>query len=161
MDRGDVIRIVLVLHVLGAIAGLGTNLTYGLIMSVGDRAGGAQRVFAIETIRKLDRRLANPAYMAQLATGLLLVWLLKLDLFGTSWLLLGLLLYVVVAVLGITVFAPLSRERGALAEQLAGGDETVAAEYGAVARRANRSGVIVTAIVVAIVVLMVAKPTLW
>ncbi|MGH2596867.1 MAG: DUF2269 family protein [Actinomycetota bacterium] len=161
MGRGDWIRLVLVLHVLGAIAGLGTNLTYGLIMTIGDRAGGTQRVFSIQMIQKLDRRLANPAYMAQLATGLLLVWLLKLDLFGTSWLLLGIALYVIVAVLGISVFAPISRRRGALAERLAAGDETVAEEYGAVARRANRLGVFVTAIVVVIVALMVAQPQLW
>ena len=141
--------------------GLGTNLTYGLIMAIGDRAGGEQRVFAIRTIQKLDRRMANPAYMAQLATGLLLVWLLELDLVGTSWLLLGLLLYVAVAVLGISVYAPLFRRRLALAERLAEWDEGVAGGYAEVARRADRLGVLVTAIVVAIVALMVVKPTLW
>ena len=130
-------------------------------MAIGDRASGEQRVFAIRTIQRLDRRMANPAYLAQLVTGLLLVWLLELDLLGTSWLLLGLLLYVIVAVLGISVYAPLFRERLALAEQLAGGDDEVTASYADVARRADRLGVLVTALVVVIVALMVVKPTLW
>ena len=163
MARGDWIRIVLVLHVIGAIMGLGTNLTYGLITSVGERAGGERRVFALGLIRTLDRRLANPAYMAQLATGLLLVWLLKMDLFGTSWLLLGLVLYIAVAVLGITVYAPVLRRQSALAEELASGDgnEAAAPEYGAVARRSRQLGILATVLVLVIVTLMVTKPALW
>ena len=149
------------LHVLGAIAGLGTNLTFGLIMALGERAGGQARVFAIRTIQALDRRLANPAYMAQLVTGLALVWLLKIDLFGTSWLLVGLALYVAVAVLGITLFAPVLRRQAALAEAFAGGDGDVTREYRDVARRSATLGVVATVMVVAIVVLMVAKPQLW
>ena len=111
MGRSDWIHIALVLHVMGAIVGLGTNLTYGLITSVGDRAGGERRVFALGLVQVLDKRLANPAYMAQLVTGLILVWLLRLNLFATSWLLLGLLLYIAVAVLGITVYAPVLRRQ--------------------------------------------------
>jgi uncharacterized membrane protein len=163
MARGDWIRIVLVLHVIGAIMGLGTNLTYGLITSVGERAGGERRVFALGLIQTLDRRLANPAYMAQLVTGLLLVWLLKLNLFATSWLLLGLVLYITVAVLGITVYAPVLRRQAALAEELAseGVDGAAATEYGAVARRSRQLGILATALVVVIVTLMVTKPALW
>ena len=163
MTRGDWIRIALVLHVIGAIMGLGTNLTYGLITSVGERAGGERRVFALRLIQTLDRRLANPAYMAQLVTGLLLVWLLKLNLFATSWLLLGLVLYITVAVLGITVYAPVLRRQTALAGELASeSDEgAVSAEYGAVARRSRQLGIVATALVVVIVTLMVTKPALW
>lgn len=164
MNRGDWIRIVLVLHVLGAIAGLGTNLTFGLIMAIGERTGGQARVFAIRTIQTLDRRLANPAYMAQLATGLVLVWLSKIDLFGTSWLLLGIGLYVAVAVLGITVYGPVLRKQAALAEQLAtegGGANAVTEEYRELAHRSTMLGVLATVMVVVIVVLMVAQPQLW
>ncbi len=158
----DWIRVVLVLHVLGAIAGLGTNLTFGIIMALGERSGGQDRVFAIRTIQTLDRRLANPAYMAQLATGVVLVWLLKIDLFGTSWLLLGIALYVAVAVLGITVYAPVLRRQADLAEGLAAdGGGAVSEEYREVARRSALLGLVATAMVVAIVVLMVAKPQLW
>lgn len=152
----------LVLHVLGAIAGLGTNLTFGLIMAFGERTGGHARVFAIRTIQTLDRRLANPAYVAQLATGLVLVWLSKIDLFGTSWLLLGIGLYAAVAVLGVTVYGPVLRKQTALAEQLAAdGEEGTAADYREVARRSTMLGVLATIMVVAIVALMVAKPQLW
>ena len=131
-------------------------------MAIGERTGGQGRVFAIRTIQKLDRRLANPAYMAQLATGLVLVWLLKLDLFGTSWLLLGIGLYVAVAVLGITVYAPVLRTQAELAGQLAAdGEGAVTAEYREVAHRSTVLGVLATVMVVVIVVLMVSKPHLW
>jgi uncharacterized membrane protein len=172
VDRGDWISIVLVLHVLGAILGLGTNLTYGLIAAVGERAGGAGRTFSLRLIQQLDRRLANPAYIAQLVTGLILVWLLELDLLDTSWLLVALVLYAGVAVSGITVYAPVLRRQVALAERLeaagdgaggdgAGGDAATATEYAAVARRSTVLGIGVTLVVVLIVVLMVVKPSLW
>ena len=161
MSRGDWIRIVLVLHVLGAIAGLGTNLTFGLIMALGEREGGQARVFAIGTIRSLDRRLANPAYMAQLVTGLVLVWLLKIDLFATSWLVLGIALYAAVAVLGITVYAPVLRRQVALAEGMVEDGGAVTEEYREVARRSATLGVAATVMVIGIVVLMVIKPQLW
>lgn len=165
MGRGDWIHIVLVLHVMGAIVGLGTNLTYGLITSVGDRAGGERRVFALGLIQLLDKRLANPAYMAQLVTGLILVWLLKLNLFATSWLLLGLLLYIAVAVLGITVYAPVLRRQVSLAERLASDDgdedQSTIVEYRDVRRRSTQLGILATALVVVIVTLMVTQPTLW
>jgi uncharacterized membrane protein len=164
MDRGDWIRILLVLHVLGAILGLGTNLTYGLIAAVGERAGGASRTFSLRLIQQLDRRLANPAYVAQLVTGLLLVWLLELNLLETSWLVLGLVLYLAVAVTGAMVYGPTLRRQVALAEQLeaAGAvDPGLTTEYAVVARRSTALGVAVTLVVVLIVVLMVAKPMLW
>lgn len=161
MNRGDWIRIVLVLHVLGAIAGLGTNLTFGLIMALGERTGGQARVFAIGTIRALDRRLANPAYMAQLVTGLVLVWLLKINLFATSWLVLGIALYAAVAVLGITVYAPVLRRQAALAEGMVEDGGAVTKEYREVARRSATLGVVATVMVIGIVVLMVIKPQLW
>ncbi len=165
MDRGDWISIVLVLHVLGAILGLGTNLTYGLIAAVGERAGGAGRTYGLRLIQQLDGHLANPAYVAQLVTGLILVWLLELDLFDTSWLLVALVLYAGVAVTGITVYGPVLRRQVALAERLEaageGGDPALAAEYAAVARRSTILGIAVTLAVVLIVVLMVVKPSLW
>jgi len=166
VDRGDWIKVLLVLHVLGAILGLGTNLTYGLIVAVGERAGGAGRTFSLKLIQQLDRRLANPAYVAQLVTGLLMVWLLKLNLLETSWLLLSLALYLAVALTGALVYAPVLRRQVGLAEQLeltgtGDGDPALAASYAAVSRRSTQLGIAVTLVVVLIVVLMVAKPALW
>src|ERR687887_241556 len=84
MTRDTWIRIFLVLHVLGAITGLGTNLTYGPILAIGNKAGAAQRAFALKAVSWVDRHMANPAYGAQLVTGLTLVVLLKLDLLGAG-----------------------------------------------------------------------------
>jgi uncharacterized membrane protein len=104
--------------------------------------------------------------MAQLITGLLLVWLLELNLLATSWLLLALVLYLGVALTGILVYAPTLRRQVELAERLevggpGDGDPELAASYAATARRSNLLGIAVTLVVVVIVVLMVAKPAWW
>jgi hypothetical protein len=161
MTRDTWIRIFLVLHVLGAITGLGTNLTYGPILAIGNKAGAAQRAFALKAVSWVDRHMANPAYGAQLVTGLTLVVLLKLDLLGTGWLVIALLLYAGVVAFSIAAFAPAFRRQIALAEQIAsgaGGDE---AEYAAMAKRSTAYGIGVTIAVVLIVVLMVWKPDFW
>lgn len=161
MDRDVWIRIVLVLHVLGAIAGLGVNLTYLPLMAFGERAGAKQRAFVFHAIRRLDRRLATPAYGTQLVTGLLLVWLLRIDLFATSWLEAGIGLYIFTLVFAIVVYAPAFRRQLALADMLADGDGVATPDYRAAAARSTRMGVVTIAVVVGIVVLMVSKPHLW
>jgi uncharacterized membrane protein len=83
---------------------------------------------------------------------------------GTSWLLLGIGLYMAVAVLGLTVYGPVLRKQAALAEQLAtedGGADAVTSEYRQIAHRSTMLGVLATIMVVVIVVLMVTQPQLW
>jgi uncharacterized membrane protein len=80
--------------------------------------------------------------------------------------LVALALYLGVAIVGVTVYAPVVRLQVALAERLeAGGagdgDLEIASEYAQVARRSTVLGIAVTLVVVVIVVLMVVKPSLW
>lgn len=161
MSRDVWIRIVLVLHVLGAIAGLGVNLTYLPLMALGERAGTKQRALVLRAIQRIDRRLATPAYAAQLVTGLLLVWLLRMDVFATSWLVTGIALYLFALVFAIAVYAPTFRRQLAKADAMADGDGPVGPEYRALAARAARMGAVLIVVVVGIVVLMVSKPQLW
>jgi uncharacterized membrane protein len=76
--------------------------------------------------------------------------------FRSSWLELALALYILVAIVGIVVYAPTLRRQIALAEA-----DPSSAEYAAVARRSNILGIATIAIVVVIVALMVFKPALW
>lgn len=70
-----------------------------------------------------------------------------------GWLATAILLYIVVAILGAVVFAPAIRRQVAKAERDAG-----AATYRAAAKRSNLLGLMTTAVVLVIVVLMVTKP---
>lgn len=138
-------------HVTAAIVGVGSNLTYAYWL----RRAGADRdrlVDAIHGIRGLDRRIANPAYVVVLLSGLTMATLGPFT-FEATWLRAALGLYIVVVVLGITMFAPAIRVQLGEAER----DPTSAA-YRRAARRSNVLGLAVTAIVLAILVLMVTKP---
>jgi uncharacterized membrane protein len=140
-----------IVHILAAIVALGANVTYAFWL----RQAGRDRnrlLFAIEGVRRLDTRLANPAYIVLLVTGILMVVTGAFS-FSQGWISAALGLYVVTAVLGIFVYAP------ALRRQLAEADrDPSSAAYESAAARSTALGIVTTAIVVVIVILMVAKP---
>ena len=147
----SLVLVLKLIHVLAAIVAVGANVTYAFWLRAAGR-GQARLVFVIETVRRLDSRVANPAYGVLLVTGLLMVVTGQYDL-RSGWLAAALVLYAAVAVLGIVLFAPAVRRQLAEAER----DPTTPA-YEAAARRSSRLGVLTTAIVLVIVALMVLKP---
>ncbi len=143
------------IHVLLAIVAVGSNITYGVWLS---RAGRdrANLAFALRGIKILDDRFANPAYGLLLLTGLAMVYFGKLSL-RTPWLLSGLILYIVVALLAFRGYTPLLRQQIAALESQ-GPDSP---EFKALSARATRVAMILAVIVVIIVFLMTTKPALW
>lgn len=141
-------------HVIAAIVAVGANLTYAFWLR---RAGrdGDRLTWTIGGIRRLDRAVANPSYIVLLVTGILMV-AGGLYSFETGWVAVSIALYVGVAVLGITLYAPTIRAQLAEAER----DPTSAA-YAAIDRRSTALGWTTTAVVLVIVALMVLKPRLW
>jgi uncharacterized membrane protein len=140
-----------VVHILAAIVAVGGNLTYSFWLG---RAGRDRDrlVWTLESIRRFDRAIANPAYVTLLVTGILMVVTLPWS-FEQAWLALALALYVGVAVLGITVYAPTVRRQIAEAER-----DPESVDYARIAARSNVLGLLTTSIVVVIVILMVTKP---
>jgi len=150
----------LVVHVAGAVVALGFSLAYAVWIARGEATGPTERAFALRTVSWIDRRMTTPAYVLQLITGLVLVWLLDWSVLRQSWLEISLVLYAALTILAITRFAPMHRRRSALAARLAAGD-AVQTEYEAVAAQAQRWGIVVTVLTVTILVLMVWKPIWW
>ncbi|MCC6259620.1 MAG: DUF2269 family protein [Anaerolineales bacterium] len=143
------------IHVLSAIVAVGSNLTYRmLLLSAGEKREAT--LFALNAIRFLDRRLANPAYVMLLITGLSMVFIAGFPI-TTPWILTSLTLYFVIVFLGIKVYAPVFRKQIRIAES-AGveGDE-----YRQTARQASLIEALVTLTAVLIVFCMVTKPALW
>jgi uncharacterized membrane protein len=99
--------------------------------------------------------LANPAYVIVLLAGIGMVVVGPFPI-TTPWILLAIALYVLVALIGITLYAPAVRRQRAAA--LA---DPESADYRTASRRSNLLGLVAVAIVFAIVVLMVIKPPLW
>jgi uncharacterized membrane protein len=143
--------ILLLVHVVAAIVAVGANLTYAIWF----RAAGTDQdrlLFVIRTIRMIDSRIANPAYIVLLVTGLLMVAGGVVSL-TAGWLLAALGLYVATAVIGIALFAPAIRRQLAEAER-----DVTSDSYRSAAGRSTALGIVTTVLVLAIVVLMVAKP---
>lgn len=160
MSKTDVFRLVLFLHVLGAVIALGFSLSYGMWLARGESAGAERRLFALQTISWIDRRLTTPAFVLQAITGVALVLLTDVERFRDAWLELAIGIYVVLTVLAITRYAPAHRRQTALAESLAAGAGDEAA-YAAANANARRWGTVVTALTLVILFLMVWKPALW
>ncbi|HET9522221.1 MAG TPA: DUF2269 family protein [Candidatus Limnocylindrales bacterium] len=138
-------------HVLSAITAVGANVTYAFWL----RRGGTDRerlLYSIDGVRRMDRLIANPAYIVLLVTGVLMV-LTGAYSFETGWIAAAIVLYIATAIVGITLFAPALRRQQAEAER----DPTSPA-YAAAANRSNLLGILTVVIVIVIVYLMVAKP---
>jgi uncharacterized membrane protein len=147
----QVVLLLKLIHVLAVIVAVGANVTYAFWIAAAGR-DRARLLFAIHGIRRLDRTLALPAYVVVLGTGIAMV-LVGVYTFEMGWIALSLVLYVLVAILGITMFAPAIRRQLAEAEA----DPTSPA-YEAAARRSAALGYATVAIVAVIVGLMVMKP---
>lgn len=143
------------LHILAAITAFGANITYGIWLSRAMRQPESL-AFTLRTIKVVDDRLANPAYGFGLVTGLVLVFLADWSL-THPWLLTSLVLYGLVFVLGAFGYSPALRRQIKTAEALG----PHSPEYVAVARRGNVVGIALAALVLAILFLMVTKPSLW
>ncbi len=139
-------------HILSAIVAVGANVSYVSWM----RWAGRDRqrlVFAIRGVRRLDRLIANPAYILVLLTGLAMI-LAGWYSFDLEWVRAAIGLYVLVALLGIAFYAPVIRRQLAEAER-----DPASPEYAAIALRSNVLGAITIGVVCVIVFLMVAKPS--
>jgi uncharacterized membrane protein len=143
------------LHVLAAIAAVGSNITYGIWIGRASRHPEALP-FTLRGVKLIDDRLANPSYGLLLVTGLAMAFVLPFPL-TTPWLLTALALYAVLVLVGLLGYTPTLR-RQIQALDAEGFD---APGYQALARRGTILGVILAVLVTIIVFLMVVKPPLW
>ncbi len=83
-------------HVLSAIVAVGTNVTYFVWLGAMKGRAPTQQTFALDTIKKLDARLANPAYGVLPLTGVIMVLISDGLGFTTFWIAVAIGLYVLV-----------------------------------------------------------------
>jgi len=141
-------------HVLLAIVAVGFNASYAIWLARAAREPEHEG-FALRGVKLLDDRFANPAYALLLVTGLLMVWVGHLEL-AEFWLLTALVLYAVAVGLGLFVYTPTLRAQIAALETSGAGST----EFQTLAKRGTTVGIVLAVDVIAIVFLMVAKPTL-
>jgi uncharacterized membrane protein len=140
-------------HVLLAIVAVGFNASYGVWFARASREP-EHALHVLRGIKILDDRFANPAYGLLLVTGLAMTFVGPFPL-STFWISAGLGLYVVLVVIGLTVFTPTLKRQIASLET----DGVASETYQRLARRSRLVGIILAVIVIVIVFLMVTKPT--
>ena len=139
-------------HVLLAITAVGTNITYAAWNA---RSATAQEHlgFALRGIKFLDDNIANPCY------GLLLVTGLALRFIGWSsfprWMASAIVLYIVLVVIALAGYSPALRRQIAALEA----EGPTSSSYAKWAGRARITGIATIPFVMAIVFLMVVKPS--
>ena len=141
-------------HVVSAIVAVGTNVTYFVWLAVMNGRSHPEQAFALDTIRKLDSRLANPAYGILPLTGVIMILISDGLGFTTFWIAVAIALYILVGVLAGAFFAPALRRQTELAT------DAGSAGYEAAARRTRTTGLFTMLPVAGILYLMVLKPTL-
>ncbi len=141
-------------HVVLAIVAVGFNASYGVWLA---RAAQKpeQLPQVLRGIKVLDDWFANPAYALLLVTGLAMVWVGDLDL-GMFWLSTALGLYLLLVVIGAAGYTPVLRRQIRTLEE--SGHES--SEFQRLLKRGQVLGGVLGILVIAIVFLMVTKPTL-
>jgi uncharacterized membrane protein len=141
------------LHVLSAIIAVGANATYAVWSALAKRDDD-HLGFVLRGISFLDGRVANPAYGVLLATGLIMAFTTYS--ITTTWILLGLGAYILMAIGGVAIYAPLlHRQIDALDT-----DGVASPAYRAADARARGIGMFLGVLAVFAVFVMVFKPTL-
>jgi uncharacterized membrane protein len=142
-------------HVLLAMAAVGSNLTYGIWQGAIASRAPEHEGFVLRGIKFIDDRVANPCYLLLLLTGLSLQaighWGLQ-----RHWVSAAIILYVALLIVGLVFYTPaLTRQVEAIEAE--GAQST---HYKAAAARATIYGLATLPIILAIVFMMVVKPTL-
>ncbi len=140
-------------HILFVITAVGSNLTYGVWQA---RAGNdpEHESFALRGVKFLDDRVANPAYLLVLVTGLTMAWWHRS--YTIHWIQAAIVLFVIMLLFGLAVYSPaLTRQIETLEK-----DGPTSSAYRTPARRATTFGIAVMVPILAILFLMVTKPSL-
>jgi len=182
-----IISIFLFLHVMGAIVAFGPTFTFSLIAGLSGRYP-QHGPFGIALSELIEKRIVLPMAVVQGITGLVLVAAVPFPILDTHWLALGIALYLIELAFAFWVQRPtldrmvaitapaLARSGppagGGSAAAAASGDPAAAAAPGAggppagpppelvaLGRRVRNGGFFMTAVLAAIVFLMVVKPT--
>lgn len=140
------------LHVLLAIVAVGFNMSYGIWQA---RAGrDPQHMgYALRTIKFMDDRIANPAYVGLAIVGVALVLIGPYD-FDDLWVAVAIGLYALLVIIGLGLYSPVLKRQ--IAEYETSGGQT--AEFAGLSGRSRLLGAVLGLIVVAIILLMVVKP---
>ena len=156
--REDLYNVVLVLHILGVVAGTGTNMLNGVVAAKAKQLGGPLTGAVMRTNFEVALVAEKIIYTIPV-TGILLV-LMSEDLwtFGQTWIWLSIVLYVVAIGISHGVMKTSALRMQALGPQLGQGDQAAIAEAGALEKKLAAGGTVLNLLTVVLIALMIWKP---
>jgi len=143
----------LFVHVLTAIVAFGPTFAFPIIGGMGGKEPQHAN-FATRVSEAISHRMALPLALTMPVSGVLLIWAARIDLLAARWLLVAIALYVCMISFVILVQNPAV----ARVVELSGRTPPPLPELGATVKKVQQGGMLLTVLVVAIVLLMVAKP---
>jgi uncharacterized membrane protein len=142
------------IHVILAIVAVGFNASYGFWIARAERQP-EHRAFALRGVKFMDDYVANPCYFLLLLSGLLMAFVIG-PWGWQRWIVSALVLWAIAIGLAYAGYTPtLSRQIRVLQAE---GAESAA--YQSLRRRGMVFGIVIAVLVLAILVLMVFKPTI-
>lgn len=150
---------ILFLHVMGAILAFGPTYAFSIIGAMGGKEPQHGN-FGVRVTAQIGAKLVYPLAILQGVTGLALIWVGEIPLMSKSWLLIGIVLYVIALTYALTV------QRNALHHviELTSGPPPAGAPAGpppellATIKKIQRGGMFLGLLIMVIVFLMVVKP---
>ncbi|MHB8513020.1 MAG: DUF2269 family protein [Actinomycetota bacterium] len=151
--------ILIVLHVVGAVAGLGPSFAFGVLGPLSAKLGGPQGLGILEGMHAMESKIVLPtALTLQPITGVLMIFHFHFAkrFFHNTWLLASLGAYVIILVLAIGVNNPAIARMISLAK----GGKADTPEFQSSAKTAKTLGPVFGILLLFIVVMMVWRPGL-
>lgn len=143
------------IHILLAIIAVGANVTYGVWMNRA-RQQPEHMDFALRGVKFIDDFIANPAYVLLPLTGITLMWRDGYTFDNAHWAGTALILWVMLAIVAIGFYSPTLRNQ--IKTLAAEGPDSATLKK--LQTRGQALGGVLAIIVLTIVYLMVAKPSL-
>jgi uncharacterized membrane protein len=151
--------ILIILHIGGAIVGIGPSFALGVLGPMSEKADDAGKLALIKAMQAIDTRLVTPvALVTQPVTGALLIFERHFnhDFFSArrAWLIVAIVLYAIIIYTSYLVSRPRVRQMVALLESGQGRSE----EFVRLRTTSKMLGPIFGILTLAIVILMIWKP---
>jgi uncharacterized membrane protein len=147
----------LFLHVLGAILAFGPTFAYSIMGAMAGREPQHAN-FSVRQVDAIGMRLTYPLAILQGVTGVLLILSVSMDVMSRAWLAVGIVLYVIALVYGLTVQRNAVHHLIELTSTPPAPGTPPNPEIPATVKKIQRGGMFLGPLIVIIVFLMVVKP---
>jgi uncharacterized membrane protein len=146
------------IHVAAVIVVFGATYAYPFFFAVAEKAGLQHTIVAMRTTQIMEKYLITPGAVVVLLAGAYMLSQVDYYDFGTSWVIVGLIVWVIVVGMGHAFFTPKGKRAIELAERdLAAGGQP-SSELETVVRQLATGGQIAGLLVLVATFFMVVKP---